>query len=146
MERTVSLILMCWIHPRVYGADIMLCLTIISSAGLSPCVRGKLFSKYITNKSSRFIPVCTRQIFMSFLNKFYTRVHPRAYGADSQLLTTEVTNLMMLVIQSPIQTTRVYRSLSGPNVILYRMLPEMPGSYPRFHRYRFYGRLQGTLT
>lgn len=63
-----------------------------------------------------------------------------------QLLTTEVTSLMILVIQSLIQTTRVYRSLSGPNVIPCGMLPEMPGSYPRFRRYRFYGRLQGTLT
>ena len=63
-----------------------------------------------------------------------------------QLLTTEVASLMILVIQSPIQTTRVYRSLSGPNVIPCGMLPEMPGSYPWFRRYRFYGRLQGTLT
>lgn len=66
--------------------------------------------------------------------------------AHGQLLTTEVASLMMLIIQSPIQTTRVYRSLSGPNVIPCGMLPEMPGSYPRFRRYRFYGRLQGTLT
>ena len=66
--------------------------------------------------------------------------------ANCQLLTTEVASLMILVIQSPIQTTRVYRSLSGPNVIPCGMLPEMPGSYPRFRRYRFYGRLQGTLT
>ena len=65
---------------------------------------------------------------------------------NSQLLTTEVTSLITLVIQPLIQTTRVYRSLSGPNVIPCGMLPEMPGSYPQFRRYRFYGRLQGTLT
>ena len=74
---------------------------------------------------------------------FWSR--PRSVGSR-QLLTTEVTSLMILVIQSLIQTTRVYRSLSGPNVIPCGMLPEMPGSYPRFRRYRFYGRLQGTLT
>lgn len=79
------------------------------------------------------------------IKRAYSRT-TEIFRSYCQLLTTEVTSLMILVIQSLIQTTRVYRSLSGPNVIPCGTLPEMPGSYPRFRRYRFYGRLQGTLT
>ena len=41
MESTVSLILMCWTHPRAYGADSPTTVHPVPSMGSSPCIRGR---------------------------------------------------------------------------------------------------------
>lgn len=41
MESTVSLILMCWTHPRAYGADSPTTAHPVPSMGSSPCIRGR---------------------------------------------------------------------------------------------------------
>ena len=70
-------------HPRLCGANGVLVELVVSAAGSSPLVRGKLCRYYSCEDSSRIIPACAGQTFHGGGEYGQSADHPRLCGANS---------------------------------------------------------------
>ena len=70
----------CWVYPRVYGGTIIEVLVAGASDGLSPRVRGNLFTLQGDRVDVGSIPACTGEPRTSNRTSPHGPVYPRVYG------------------------------------------------------------------
>ena len=68
------------VYPRVCGGTVSPAVTDVTSVGLSPRVRGNLWSAEIYVRKIRSIPACAGEPDLSYLSYYITMVYPRVCG------------------------------------------------------------------